>query len=119
MRAVTAMEYWNILQTGCIRRGNAGLSGAQTLLFTTELYEGPRHSRMRGGTTHFPRTTRRIFPETDFGGLGARLGSILPVQTAHIFSKAVVNERLLRAVTAAWSRALHRGGFADVWDQKR
>jgi len=80
-------------------------SGAQTLLFTTELYEGP--PPLPGAWWYYAFSTGQhigFFLLRTLEALGARLGlQVFTGSGLHIFSKVAVNELLLRAVTGRWA----------------
>ena len=101
-RAVTAMEVLeHLTDPAAFVEETLALSGAQTLLFTTELYEGP--PPQPNAWWYYAFSTGQhvgFFQRRTLEVLGARLGlHFASANGLHIFSKAVVNERLLRAVT--------------------
>jgi hypothetical protein len=80
-------------------------SGAETLLFTTELYEGPP-PRPDAWWYYAFSTGQHIgfFQRRTLETMGKKLGlQLASANGLHIFSKEAVNERLLRVVTGSWA----------------
>jgi hypothetical protein len=105
-RSVTAMEVMeHLTDPAAFIEETLTLSGAQTFLFSTELYEGP--PPQPGAWWYYTFSTGQhigFFQRRTFEVLGARMGlQFASANGLHIFSKAVVNERLLRAVTGRWA----------------
>lgn len=104
-RAVTAMEVLeHLADPVAFIEETLVLSGAQTLLFTTELYQGPPPQPDAWWYYAFS-TGQHIgfFQRRTLEVLGVRLGlHFASANGLHIFSKTAVNERLLHAVTGRW-----------------
>jgi hypothetical protein len=104
-RAATAMEVLEHLTDPVeFIRETLALSGARTLLFTTELYEGPPPQPETWWYYAFS-TGQHVgfFQRRTLEVLGARLGlHFASANGLHILSESRVNERLLRAVTGRW-----------------
>jgi methyltransferase family protein len=105
-RAVTAIEVLEHLTDPiAFIEETLAFSGAQTLLFTTELYEGP--PPMPGAWWYYAFSTGQhigFFQLRTLEAMGARLGlQFFTGSGLHIFSKVAVNEPLLRAVTGRWA----------------
>lgn len=101
-RAVTAIEVLeHLTDPVAFIEETLAFSGAQTLLFTTELYEGPPPPP--GAWWYYAFSTGQhigFFQLRTLEALGARLGlQFFTGSGLHIFSKVAVNEPLLRAVT--------------------
>jgi hypothetical protein len=109
-RAVTAMEVLeHLTDPATFIEETLAFGDAQTLLFTTELYEGP--PPQPGAWWYYAFSTGQhigFFQRRTLEALGARLGlQFTSANGLHIFSKTAVNERLLRMVTGRWvSRAV-------------
>jgi len=116
-RAVTAMEVLeHLTDPVAFIEETLALSGAQTLLFTTELYQGPPPQPDAWWYYSFS-TGQHIgfFQRRTLEILGARLGlHFASANGIHIFSRTVVNERLLCAVTG---RLVSR--VAPLWIRRR
>lgn len=101
-RAVTAMDVLeHLIDPAAFIGETLGFSGAQTLLFTTELYEGPPPPPETWWYYAF-NTGQHIgfFQRRTLAALGARLGlQFASANGLHVFSQTAVNERLLRMVT--------------------
>lgn len=104
--AVTAMEVLeHLTDPAAFIEETLALSGAHTLLFTTELYEGSPPQPDAWWYYAFA-TGQHIgfFKRRTLEALGARLGlQFASANGLHIFSKTAVNERLLRTVTGRWA----------------
>ncbi len=104
-RAVTAMEVLEHLADPAVFiEETLALSGAHTLLFTTEIYEGSPPQPDAWWYYAFS-TGQHIgfFQRRTLENLGARLKlHFASANGIHIFSKAAINERLLRSVTGRW-----------------
>jgi hypothetical protein len=101
-RAVTAIEVFEHLTDPVVFvEETLAFSGAQMLLFTTELYEGP--PPLPHAWWYYAFSTGQhigFFQRRTLEALGARLGlQFFTGNGLHIFSKGAVNEPLLRAVT--------------------
>ena len=105
-RAVTAMEVLEHLpDPASFIEESLALSGSQTLIFTTELYEGPAPQPDAWWYYAFA-TGQHIgfFQRRTLETLGARLSlHLASANGLHIFSRTAVNERLLRMVTGRWA----------------
>ena len=116
-RAVTAMEVLeHLMDPVAFIEETMALSGAQTLLFTTELYEGP--PPLPGAWWYYAFSTGQhigFFQRRTLEALGARLGlRFASANGLHVFSKTAVNERLLRTVTGRWASRV-----APWWIRRR
>lgn len=104
--AVTAMEVLeHLTDPAAFIQETLAFSGATTLLFTTELYEGAP-PRPDAWWYYAFATGQHIgfFQRRTLEALGKRLGlQFASANGLHIFSKTEVNERLLRAVTGRWA----------------
>jgi hypothetical protein len=104
-RAVTAMEVLEHLADPAVFiEETLALSGAHTLLFTTEIYEGSPPQPDAWWYYAFS-TGQHIgfFQRRTLENLGTRLKlHFASANGIHIFSKAAINERLLRSVTGRW-----------------
>jgi hypothetical protein len=103
--AVTAMEVFeHLTDPVSFIEETMDFSGAQTMVFSTELYEGTPPQPDAWWYYAFA-TGQHIgfFQRRTLEALGERLG--LQFATAngiHVFSRTAVNERLLRVVTGRW-----------------
>lgn len=100
--AVTAIEVFeHLTDPAAFIEETLAFSGAQTLVFTTELYEGS--PPQPGDWWYYAFATGQhigFFQRRTLETLGVRLGlQFSSANGIHIFSKAAVNERQLRAVT--------------------
>lgn len=108
-RAVTAMEVLeHLTDPVAFVKETLDSAGAQTLLFTTELYEGspPRPDDWWYYTFE---TGQHIgfFQRRTLETLGARLGlKFASANGLHVLSKSAVNENLLKLATGRWSSRL-------------
>jgi|SRR5450759_1858551 hypothetical protein len=104
-RVVTAIEVLeHLTDPAAFIEETLALSGAHTLLFTTELYEGTPPQPDAWWYYSFA-TGQHIgfFQRRTLETLGARLGlQFASANGLHVFSKAAINERLLCAVTGRW-----------------
>jgi Methyltransferase domain len=125
--AVTAMEVLeHLTDPAAFVEETLAFSGAHTLLFTTELYEGP--PPLPDAWWYYAFATGQhigFFQRRTLEALGTRLGlRFASANGLHIFSKTAVNERLLRTVTGRWaSRAApwwirHRLGSKTMGDHQ-
>lgn len=116
-RAVTAMEVLeHLTDPAAFIEETLTTSGAQALIFTTELYEGSPPQPDAWWYYAFS-TGQHIgfFQRRTLEVLGARLGlQFASANGIHVFSKAVVNERLLRIVTGRFVSRL-----APWWIRRR
>lgn len=116
-RAVTAMEVLeHLTDPAAFIEETLAHSGAQALLFTTELYQG--HPPQPDEWWYYAFSTGQhigFFQRRTLEVLGARLGlQFASANGLHIFSKAEVNERLLRAITGRWASRV-----APWWIRRR
>lgn len=115
--AVTAMEVLeHLTDPASFIEETLAFSGAQTLLFTTELYEG--HPPEPDTWWYYALATGQhigFFQRRTLEALAARQGlKFASANGLHIFSKTAVNELLLHTVTGRWaSRA------APWWIRRR
>jgi hypothetical protein len=117
-RAVTAIEVLeHLTDPVAFIEETLAFSGAQTLLFTTELYEGPPPPP--GAWWYYAFATGQyigFFQLRTLEALGARLGlQFFTGSGLHIFSKVAVNEPYCAQLRDVWPRMLRLGGFADAW----
>lgn len=116
-RAVTAMEVLeHLTDPAAFIEETLTLSGAQTLVFTTELYEGS--PPQPGAWWYYAFATGQhigFFQRRTLEVLGARLGlQLASANGIHILARSAVNERLLRAVTGRWASRI-----APWWIRRR
>lgn len=116
-RAVTAMEVLeHLTDPAAFIEEALATSGAQTLIFTTELYEGS--PPQPGAWWYYAFSTGQhigFFQRRTLEVLGARLGlQFASANGIHVFSKSAVNERLLRIVTGRFASRL-----APWWIRRR
>ena len=115
--AVTAIEVFeHLTDPAAFIEETLAFSGAQTLVFTTELYEGLPPQPDAWWYYAFA-TGQHIgfFQRRTLETLGARLGlQFSSANGIHIFSKTAVNERLLRVVTGRWASRI-----APWWIRRR
>jgi hypothetical protein len=116
-RAVTAIEVMeHLTDPVAFIEETLAFSGAQTLLFTTELYEGP--PPLPEAWWYYAFSTGQhigFFKRKTLEILSARLGlEFASARGLHIFSKAAVNECLLRAVAGRWVSSV-----APWWVRRR
>jgi len=104
-RVVTAVEVLEHLTDPlAFVRETLDLAGADTLLFTTELYEGDPPSPDAWWYYAFS-TGQHIgfYQRRTLEALGARLGlSLSSANGLHILSKKKINDRLLKLLTSRW-----------------
>lgn len=108
-RAVTAMEVLeHLVDPAAFIEETLAAAGAQTLLFTTELYEGaPPHPDDWWYYTFATGQHIGFFQRRTLETLGARLGlKFASANGLHVFSKTAVNENLLKLATGRWSSRL-------------
>lgn len=108
-RAVMAMEVLEHLTDPVVFVEEAlAAAGAQTLFFTTELYEGaPPRPDDWGYYTFETGQHIGFFQRRTLEALGVRLGlKFASANGLHVFSKTVVNESLLKLSTGRWSSRL-------------
>ncbi len=105
-RAVTAMEVLeHLTDPVAFVKETLGFAGAQTLLFTTELYEGAPPDPDAWWYYAFP-TGQHIafYQRRTLEALGVRLGlGLSSANGLHMLSSEPVNERLLRVLTHRWA----------------
>lgn len=108
-RAVTAMEVLeHLVDPAAFIEETLAAAGAQTLIFTTELYEGepPRP----GDWWYYTFETGQhigFFQRRTLETLGAKLGlQFSSANGLHVLSKTAVNENLLKLATGRWSSRL-------------
>lgn len=115
--AVTAVEVFeHLTDPAAFIEETLALSGAQTVVFTTELFEGSPPQPDAWWYYAFA-TGQHIgfFQRRTLEVLGARLGlQFASANGIHILSKTSVNERLLRAVTGRWASRI-----APWWIRRR
>lgn len=115
--AVTAMEVLEHLvdPTAFIEEVLA-VAGAQTLLFTTELYEGPPpHPDNWWYYTFGTGQHIGFFQRRTLQTLGARLGlKFASANGLHVLSKSAIDEKLLKLATGRWST-----GLSPWWIRRR
>lgn len=104
-RAVTAMEVMEHLRDpGAFVEETLKFSGAPIMLFTTELYEGP--PPLPGSWWYYTFSTGQhigFFQRRTLEILGGKLGlCFASANGLHVYSKAPVNERLLKLVSGQW-----------------
>lgn len=108
-RAVTAMEVLeHLTDPVAFIQETLASAGAQTLLFTTELYVGEPPRPEAWWYYAFP-TGQHIgfYQRRTLEALGARLGLCLSSANGlHILSKEPVNEQLLKLLTNRWTSRL-------------
>lgn len=104
-RAVTAMEVMEHLRDPvAFVEETLAFSGAQIMLFTTEIYEGPPPSPDAWWYYAFS-TGQHIgfFQRRTLEILGGKLGlCFASANGLHVYSKTPVNERLLKIVSGRW-----------------
>lgn len=104
-RAVTAMEVLeHLTDPVAFIKETLASAGAQTLIFSTELYEGAPPRPEAWWYYAFP-TGQHIgfYQRRTLEALGARLGlSLSSANGLHILSKVPVNETLLKVLTNRW-----------------
>lgn len=108
-RAVTAMEVLEHLTDPAVFIEEAlAAASAQTLLFTTELYEGtPPHPDEWWYYTFGTGQHIGFFQRRTLETLGAKLGlKFASANGLHVLSKTEVNEDLLKLATGRWSSRL-------------
>lgn len=115
--AVTAIEVFeHLTDPAAFIEETLAFSGAQTLVFTTELYEGTPPKPDAWWYYAFE-TGQHIgfFQRRTLETLGARLGlQFSSANGIHVFSRTAMNERLLRAVTGRWASRI-----APWWIRRR
>lgn len=115
--AVTAVEVFeHLTDPAAFIKETLDFSGAQTLVFTTELYEGAPPQPDAWWYYAFA-TGQHIgfFQRRTLETLGAKLGlQFASANGIHILSKNTVNERLLSAVTGRWASRI-----APWWIRRR
>lgn len=104
--AVTAIEVLeHLTDPAAFIEETLAFSGAQSLLFTTELYEG--HPPQPDAWWYYSFATGQhigFFQRRTLETLGARLGlQFASANGLHVFSKTELNKRLLRRVTGPWA----------------
>lgn len=102
-RGVTAMEVFeHLTDPVAFIKETLEFSGAQTLIFTTELYEGaPPRPEVWWYYTFSTGQHIGFFQRRTLAMLGQKLGlHFASANGLHIFSKEAINERLLRVVTS-------------------
>lgn len=105
-RAVTAMEVFeHLTDPVAFIEETLAFSGAQTLIFTTELYEG--YPPKPDAWWYYAFSTGQhigFYQRRTLETLGARLGlRFVSANGLHILSKIRVDELLLRIVTGSWA----------------
>lgn len=108
-RAVTAMEVLeHLTDPAAFIEETLAVAGAQTLLFTTELYEGvPPHPDDWWYYTFETGQHIGFFQRRTLETLGVRLGlKFASANGLHVLSKTAVNESLLKLATGRWSSRL-------------
>lgn len=116
-RAVTAMEVLeHLTDPASFIEETLAFSGAQTLLFTTELYEG-RPPDPDAWWYYALATGQHIgfFQRRTLETLGAKLGlNFASANGLHIFSKMTINEPLLHGITGRFASRV-----APWWIRRR
>lgn len=105
-RAITAMEVLeHLTDPGAFVEEKMALSGAEALIFTTELYQGePPHPDAWWYYTFATGQHIGFFQRRTLEMLGAKMGlHFASANGIHLFSKNEVNERLLGVVTGRWA----------------
>lgn len=115
--AVTAMEVLeHLVDPVAFIEETLAASGAQTLVFSTELYEG--HPPSPDHWWYYSLATGQhigFFQRRTLEAIGARLGlNYSSANGLHILSKTAINERLLFLVTCRWATFL-----APRWIRRR
>lgn len=114
---VTAMEVMeHLTDPVAFIEETLAFSGAQALVFSTELYEGAPPQPDTWWYYAFP-TGQHIgfFQKRTLEILGARFGfKLFSANGLHIFSKTTLNENLFRAVTGRWASCV-----APWWIRRR
>jgi hypothetical protein len=108
-RAVTAMEVLeHLVDPAAFIEETLAAAGAQTLFFTTELYEGtPPHPDSWWYYTLETGQHIGFFQRRTLETLGARFGlKFASSNGLHVLSKTAVNENLLKLATGRWSSRL-------------
>ena len=116
-RTVTAMEVMeHLTDPAAFIEETLAFSGAQTLVFTTELYEG--EPPQPGTWWYYAFATGQhigFFQRRTLETLGARLGlQFASANGLHVLSRTAINERLLGVVTGRWASRL-----APWWIRRR
>lgn len=108
-KAVTAMEVLeHLVDPAPFIEETLAAAGAQTLIFTTELYEGtPPHPDDWWYYTFGTGQHIGFFQRRTLETLGARLGlQFASANGLHVLSKTAVDEKLLKMATGRWSSRL-------------
>lgn len=108
-RAVTAIEVMeHLTDPPAFINETLAAAGSQTLLFTTELYQGPPPDPATWWYYTFGTGQHiALFQRRTLQALGARLGlSLASANGLHILSKDPVSERTLALATGRWSSRL-------------
>ncbi|HSW64340.1 MAG TPA: class I SAM-dependent methyltransferase [Dissulfurispiraceae bacterium] len=116
-RAVTAMEVMeHLTDPAAFIKETLAFSGAQTLVFTTELYEGV--PPQPGTWWYYAFATGQhvgFFQRRTLEKLAAQLGlRFASANGIHVLSRTAINERLLGVVTGRWASRI-----APWWIRRR